>query len=132
VGHTLVVFLAFMALIHVPPVRWSVGDVPAAVRAADALMADPRAHGDYGEPHGSPTRPLPPALRFRGVRSVRVGPDEVTVAWHPTVFYTWGYMLVVASERTRAERERELTLRSGSYQRSRQLAPRAWSVDFWQ
>lgn len=126
------------------PCGWHVGDYGPLLAAADALMADPARHGQYGAPTAqdverarqqvgpppAPWRPLadlPEVVRAAAPARVSVGPDQVTLAWERRGGYAYGYSLLLLSEGARAAREAELRRSHGSFQSNTEVAPRAWS-----
>ena len=126
------------------PALHHVHDLTALVAEADALMADPKAHGVYGGPdpmeqdraaQGQPLpdqtyRPLselPPLVRQAAPIRVSVGGDGVTLAWPRGDGTGYGHYLTIVTEARRAETAAGMAKQHGNFYVATQVGPRAWS-----
>lgn len=126
------------------PALLRVHDLTALIAEADALMADPKAHGVYGGPdqmeqdraaHGDPLpdrtyRPLaelPALVRQAAPIQVWVSEGGVTLSWPRGDGTGYGHDLTIVTEAGRTETAAEMQKRHGNFYVATQVAPRAWS-----
>ncbi len=126
------------------PALRHVHDVTALVAEADALMADPKAHGAYGGPdqleqdraaYGDPPPretyrslgELPELVRQAAPIQVSVSAGAVTLAWARGNGTGYGYYLIIVSDARRAETDARMSKDHGNFQVNHQVAPRVWS-----
>jgi hypothetical protein len=126
------------------PALLHVHDLTAFVAEADALMADPKAHGVYGGPdqmeqdgvaHGEqprretyrPLAELPALVRQAGPIQVSVSEGGVTLSWPRGDRTGYGHYLTIVTEAHRAETAARMAKHHGNFYVATQVAPRAWS-----